>query len=308
MALLAWASVIIFLAVAVYKIVKIARAPLGVRWEVYPVPHEEGAKRHYGGSYMEGVGWAKTHKKGSLVASLAPELMEIGAEVLVLKRVREHNRFGIWPLSMAMHWGIYLTVAWVGLIVLEVIVGNLTGLTLFGQIAVVWGPIAFALGAIGALALIIKRASNPELSLYTAPLDYANLVFLFAIFAAGLFGVIADPKFTNHARQYVQGALTFNPVSVPLAALLVFLLLELFFIYMPFSKLIHYIAKYFTFHQALWDDSFKANGDATDQVVTRQLAYKVGWAGPHIVQGKTWLEEVQLTGFETTPGQEAAKK
>ena len=42
MALLAWASVITFVTVALYKIVKVARAPLGVRWEVYPVPHEQG--------------------------------------------------------------------------------------------------------------------------------------------------------------------------------------------------------------------------------------------------------------------------
>ena len=81
---------------------------------MYPVPHEEGEKRHYGGSYMEEVGWAKTHKKGSLLSTLVPELFEIGLEVFLLKRVRENNRFGIWPFSMCMHWGIYLTVAWVG--------------------------------------------------------------------------------------------------------------------------------------------------------------------------------------------------
>jgi hypothetical protein len=120
--------------------------------------------------------------------------------------------------------------------------------------------------------------------------------------------VLLDPKFVNHGRQYVQGALTFNPVSVPFAVLLVFFLLELFFIYMPFSKLIHYIAKYFTFHQALWDDSFKAAGDATDRQLIRQLGYTASWSGPHMVPGKTWLEEVQLTGHETSAGQEAAKK
>ena len=162
MALLAWASVIIFFAVALYKIVKVARAPLGVRWEVYPVPHEEGEKRHYGGSYMEEVGWAKSHKKASVAATLIPELLEIGAEVLVLKRVRAHNRFGIWPFSMCMHWGIYLTVAWVGLLVLDVIVGNLTGFTLFSQIALYLGPVAFSLGIIGAAGLAVRRASRPR--------------------------------------------------------------------------------------------------------------------------------------------------
>jgi nitrate reductase gamma subunit len=295
MVLLGWTSVVVFLGVAVVKIVRVARSPLGVRWEVYPVPHESGDRRHYGGSYMEDVDWAATYHKPSLLATLIPELLEIGSEVVLLKRVRAHNRYGIWPLSMCMHWGIYLTLTWVGLLVTDVVAANFTAVTVFSQLAFFVGPIAFLLGAFGSLALVVRRATSRELSLYTAPVDFANLFFLFVIFAAGLLGVAADGAFLAHSRSYVQGVLTLSPVSVPFVALLPFLLLELFFIYMPFSKLIHYIAKYFTFHQALWDDGFKLAGDGTDRQLLKQLSYMVTWSGPHIVPGKTWLEEVQMT-------------
>jgi nitrate reductase gamma subunit len=301
--LLGWISVVVFLVVALYKIMRVVRAPLSLRWEVYPVPHESGERRHYGGSYMEDADWPSKYRRPSALGALAPELLEIAAEVFLMKRVRQYNRYGIWPFSMCMHWGIYLTVAWVGLLVLDVVVGNLTGFTFFSLIALYVGPIAFALGAFGSLALAVRRATNQELGLYTTPLDYANLVFLFAIFVAGLLGVAGDPSFLTHGRAYLQGVLTLNPVSVAFAALLPFVLLELFFIYMPFSKLIHYIAKYFTFHQALWDDAFKSAGDANDRRLLQQLSYVVTWSGPHIVPGKTWLEEVQITATE-----EAAKK
>jgi hypothetical protein len=64
---------------------------------------------------------------------------------------------------------------------------------------------------------------------------------------------------------------------------------------MPFTKLIHYFAKYFTFDRALWDDDFKAKGSAVDRQVTTQLGYKPTWAAPHIPPGQTWLEQAQAT-------------
>lgn len=294
MLFLAWLSVVTFVLVLVYKIAKVVSDPLNLRWEIYPVPHEEREKRDYGGSYMEEMDWVRRPRRSNPL----PELMEIAREVIYLKRVREHNRYNLWPFSIAMHWGIYLLVVWVLLLGLDVIVGGLTGFMLFGQIARFVGPVACFLGAAGSLALAIKRASNRELALYTTPLDYFNLFFLFAIFAAGLAGWVSDPFFANHSRLYLQAVLTFTATSVPFAALLPFFLLELFLIYMPFSKIIHYVAKYFTFHSALWDDGFKVKGSPTDERLVRQLSYTVGWMGPHILPGKTWLEEVQITGPE----------
>jgi hypothetical protein len=68
-------------------------------------------------------------------------------------------------------------------------------------------------------------------------------------------------------------------------------------IYMPFTKLIHYSAKYFTFDRALWDDDFKAKGSAVDRQVTAQLGYKTTWAAPHIAPGQTWLQQAQSTAL-----------
>ncbi len=69
-------------------------------------------------------------------------------------------------------------------------------------------------------------------------------------------------------------------------------------VYMPFSKLIHYIAKYYTYHHGLWDDQFSTRGSEHERKVIAQLNYPVRWAGPHIARDKTWLEQAKSAEVE----------
>jgi nitrate reductase gamma subunit len=283
-----WLAAALFIGVSVYKIVRIARLPLNVRWEVYPVPHEAKEKRRYGGSYMEDMDWATKARTSSPLAAF----LEIAVEVTTLKRVKEHNGYGIWPLSLAMHWGFYLYFGWLLLLVAgnAVTVAGLSGLT----IAV--GLAAHVLGAGGALGLMVKRATNRNLRPYTTPLDYFNLLFIAVLFIAGLVSWFGDQSFAAH-KACIGSLLFLKPVHVPAAVSVSFLLFGLFMIYMPFTKLIHYFAKYFTFDRALWDDDFKAKGSSKDRQVIAQLAYKPTWSAPHIPPGKTWLEQAQTTAL-----------
>jgi nitrate reductase gamma subunit len=287
---LGWVSAALFVIVSAYKMYRVATAPLNVRWEVYPVPHEEGARRHYGGSYMEQVDWAKKPRVGSLVA----EFVEMGAEILFLQRVRKYNIYGVWLLSMALHWGLYFGVGLLGLLVIE----NLIALPALALLTNVVGIAAFALGTIGALGLVVKRATDRNLSLYTAPIDYFNLLLLAAIFVLGLASFAMVGSFAAH-RAYIGSVLTFKPTALPPLVALTFLVFELFVIYMPFSKLIHYFAKYFTYHSQLWDDAFKVKGSPTDKKVAEQLAYTAAWSAPHVVAGKSWLEQARNTNVES---------
>jgi|YNPNPStandDraft_1061719.scaffolds.fasta_scaffold53094_2 nitrate reductase gamma subunit len=291
--LFGWFAAALFVIVSAYKMYRVAAAPLNVRWEVYPVPHEEGARRHYGGSYMEEVDWARKPRAGSLVA----EFVEMGQEIFLLQRVRKYNRYGIWLLSLAMHWGLYLGAGLLALLVIENVIA-LPALTLLTTIV---GAAAFALGTLGALGLVVKRATDRNLNLYTAPIDYFNLLWLATIFVLGLASFVMAGSFAAH-RAYIGSVLTFQPAPLPPLVALTFLVFELFVIYMPFSKLIHYFAKYFTYHSQLWDDAFKTSGSLTDKKVVEQLAYPVAWSAPHILPGKSWLEQAQ------TPNVEGEKK
>jgi nitrate reductase gamma subunit len=306
-----WLAAVLFIAVSSYKIARLARLPLNVRWEVYPVPHEAKEKRRYGGSYMEEIDWATKRRTASPLAAY----MEIAAEVLTLKRVREHNGYGIWPLSLAMHWGLYLYFGWLFLLA----AGNVLNGTALSSLTVGVGLAAHILGAAGAVGLVVKRATNRDLQPYTTRLDYFNLLFLAAFFIAGLVSWLGDSSFAAH-RAYIGSVLFLRPARVPAAVSVSFLLFELFLIYMPFTKLIHYFAKYFTFDRALWDDDFKAKGSAVDRQVTTQLGYAATWSAPHIAgaspagtplpgsasaspartvspAARTWLEQAQTTAL-----------
>jgi nitrate reductase gamma subunit len=286
-----WASVALFVALAVRKIYLFATMPLNLRWEVYPVPHERSDRRGYGGSYMEQTDWAAQPPP----AGQGAELVEMASEIFLLKRVREHNRYGLWPLSLALHWGIYLLLFWIALLAVA------NWLPALRWPAIVIGGAALVLGAGGAVGLIVRRATQPALRHYTAPIDYFNLVFLAAIFGLGLASWIIDPLFSPH-QAYLGSVLTFRPTSIAPLVLAMFLLLEAFAIYMPFSKLLHYIMKHFTFSETLWDDDFRRKGSRVDRRVARQLTYSADWAGPHIGAGKTWQEEVQETGVDEEAG------
>jgi len=277
-----WASIVLFVVLVVYKFIKVKNLPLNLRWEVYPVPNETNEKRQYGGSYMEDTDWVKKPRHASKLAELA----EIGSEIFFLKRVREHNPYGLWSLSMAMHWGLYILVLWLGLLVVSNVMPALTPLSNW------MGGIAFLLGTFGSIALIIKRVTNSNLRLYTTSIDYFNLMFLVVIFGLGLATWTMDPQLAEH-QTYINRMFTFDPISISPTVTGMFFALQAFVIYMPLSKLIHYIMKHFTFTEILWDDAFNVKGSEKDGQILRQLSYMVDWAAPHIGQGKTWLEDVQ---------------
>ncbi|MFB3826921.1 MAG: hypothetical protein ACE15B_09135 [Bryobacteraceae bacterium] len=136
-------SGIFFLAACAVRAARYARAPLHLRWEIYPVP-----ARH----------------------SL-DEARVMGAEMLFLKGLWEFNR-KLWLRSLLFHWGLYLTAAtmpllWIGYRPLYLATG------IVGCV--------FVIG--GASALLAGRLTDPKLRVYNTPADLFNLVFFIAVFA-----------------------------------------------------------------------------------------------------------------------------
>jgi nitrate reductase gamma subunit len=283
---LAWVAVAVFVLVGLYRMLRYASLPVFLRWELYPVPTEP--RHHYGGSYMEEVDFVKKARHHTRIGGL----VDMASEVFLLKKLKDYNQFGLWPFSFLMHWGIYLLFLWFLLLAVEarLKLGVFTGLVNF------LGPVAFISGAFGSLGLILKRVGNDKLGSYTTPEDYFNLIFLGAVFGSGLIAWSYTDLTFDYTRALIKQALFFeaSPLPVPFWVWLHLLLFELFLIYLPFSKLFHYAIKYLTFDKILWDDAFKVKDSPLDRKIAKQLAYVVSWAGPHVVPGKTWLEEAQL--------------
>ena len=94
----------IFIVASLTKIIKVAKMPVHLRWELYPVPHEKG-RASYGGSKLEeNDWWRKEHKKDHF-----NEWKEMGTEIVFLKAVWEFNR-SLWIGTFPFHFGLYMMI------------------------------------------------------------------------------------------------------------------------------------------------------------------------------------------------------
>jgi hypothetical protein len=64
----------------------------------------------------------------------------------------------------------------------------------------------------------------------------------------------------------------------------------LFIFYLPFTRMVHFFSKYFTYHQVRWDDRPVEPGSALERRLRRALEFGVDWSAEHVQTGKTWGE------------------
>lgn len=256
----------IFAVAFVVRAAGIARLPVHLRWELAPVPHEKGRSR-YGGSYLEEFEWWTKRREKSLVNEAFYMFMEIA----FLKAVWEHNR-RLWWFSFPFHTGLYL------LIVAAVPLA-------FGWTAAVsvLAGAGFVLGGLGALGLLISRLTDRRLKGFSPPASLFNLGLLLVLFVTGALALTASDGFAAGMLGYAKALLTADrsvETSGILAAHLVVALV--FLAYLPFTKMMHFVAKYFTYHQVRWHDEPMERGSRMEKEVTGLLQQPVTWAGPHV--------------------------
>ena len=275
----AWILLAVFIVAFVLRTIRIARLPVHLRWELAPVPHEKGKSR-YGGSYLEEYEWWTKPREKDLVREASYMLQEI----LLLKSVWEHNR-GLWWFSFPFHIGMYVLIAAGASLLLR---GVLEAAAV--QTAGEWGSgisilagVGFALGGIGALGLLCKRLAEPRLRDFTTPAALFNLILLLAIFVTGGYAVLASQNFAGSVWGFGTALLTGGPsVQVPTILAAHLLLALLFLAYLPFSRMMHFVAKYFTYHQVRWDDEPLTAGGRLEREANRLLGQPLTSAAPHV--------------------------
>jgi len=173
----------------------------------------------------------------------AGKLEEMIVEVLTLRSLYTYNR-KLWLPSLLMHWGIYFLALWLLVLLIDLFSGNFTGA--LG----IWGGI---LAGVGSLWLAFRRMGG-DLKQLSSPVEYLNLLLVFLLAVVGLItGFFAN---TVEAREYLLGILTFSPKPPANPSFLWEILLgELFLIYLPFGRMFHFAAKYFSYHRVKWGEA-----------------------------------------------------
>jgi nitrate reductase gamma subunit len=258
-----------FLVAFVFRAVRIARLPVHLRWELAPVPHEKG-KSQYGGSYFEEYEWWTKPRAKSIVN----ELSYMVQEIVLLKSVWEHNR-RLWWFSFPFHFGMYLLITAALLLILNAVLELVgSGWPALHTAALPLAAAGFALGIIGAIGLLVKRLTDPQLKPFTTPASLFNLALLLAVFASGGYALLTVGDFAAGSSGFVRALLT----------------VDMFVL--PFSQMMHFVAKYFTYHQVRWDDTPLSADSRMERKVLDLLGQPVTWSGSHLnTDGKkNWVD------------------
>ena len=251
---------------------------------------------------MEEVNWWEEKKK----SSLCNEIRYMVPEILFLRGLKKENP-RLWNLSFPFHFGFYLIMGTLGLLILgalSLVLGfpvapgrGFLG-SLIYYLTILLGFLGLSLGTVGTAALFRRRLRDPELRNYSSFFDYWNLAFIFAFFLVGLLAWLFHDHAFDGARDYVYSLLTFGGIPAGMAGNRTFLgslsiiLGSLLIAYIPLTHMSHMFMKYFLYHSVKWEDIPNLAGSRIEGEVLENLGLKPTWAASHIgADGKqTWAQ------------------
>jgi nitrate reductase gamma subunit len=289
-----YAAGLIFIIACAVRAVEYARLPLHLRWELYPVPHEEKERARHGGSYFEAPEW---WKKPASVNRLG-ELKAMLEEILLLKGLWEYKR-KLWYRSYAFHLGLYFLITSAATLLAGALLsfaapqwwaGTIGLIVHFAYMAA--GFVGAVLAFLGAIALLISRLKDPDLKPYTTPGDIFNLAFFMVTIGFLALGYFLRGQSLG-ALELTRGIVTFDTsLQVPVFLLIGLLLGAVLTVYIPMTHMAHFIGKYFTYHAVRWDDRPNFDGTRLERKVAEYLTYRPTWAAPHVGAdgAKSWAD------------------
>ncbi len=290
-----YAAALVFVGACVFRVLKYASAPVHLRWELYPVPHEDPTRAAHGGSYFENGEWWTHPRRTNLVG----ELRFMIPEILFLKGLWRFNR-GLWYRSFPFHFGLYLLIVSIALLLLcatlLIFIPSLMAGSAGEALRILYrsaGTAGMALTILGALALLRLRLTDVDLKPYTTPGDVFNLAFFLISLTLLTAAFLSRSPQTPDMPAVCVGLLTFD-LSLRLPALLAAGLLAsaLLAAYVPLTHMSHFIAKYFTYHKVLWDDAPNRGPGSLEAKMAEYLTYRPTWSASHLgADGtKTWAQ------------------
>jgi nitrate reductase gamma subunit len=295
--LLSYALLAVFLVAFVTRSLKLARLPVHLRWELAPVPHEKG-RADYGGSYLEvEKWWTKPMEKDHL-----NEVSYMVQEILFLKALFENKR-SLWWFSFPFHFGMYLLAGMAGLLVLGGLAATMgfagPGLGILSRGLPLLAGGGYALGLFGAIGLFLIRVFSKEMQNSTSFNTFFNVVLLGSMFGTGLLAVLTSPDFTGQFLGFMGALFTAN-MAVQVSGLMTahLVLIFVFLAYLPFTQMMHFVAKYFTYHEVRWDDKPLVVGGKMEKEIVELLGQSPTWAAPHLKADgkKNWVDIATDTG------------
>jgi nitrate reductase gamma subunit len=277
-----------------WKAVKYLKLPIHLRWELYPVMHE--SQHRHGRSCMEEPDGHNKVRNGGFIRSVLYLLKEYISLGEYFKRQKVY-----WSVIYPWHVGFILIItfhilAFFGALIMFLGIpieadSPVFGGKIFYYVMLVCGVISFSAGMIGSVGVFVKRITDSDLRDYGTPQQYFTYLFCLLVFASGFYSwLFVDPTFSEY-RQFWVGLISLHPVTVSPAGAFHIILFDLFLIYLPFTRSMHYVTRLFAFFFIRWDDKPNERGGEIEKRLLPQLSRRVSWSASHIKKGATWSEQ-----------------
>lgn len=275
------------------KIVKYLKLPIHLRWELYPVIHE-GAYQ-YGGSCFETINWWERSVRRRPVKGFFTLLKGYFTMDEYFKR-----DFFYWSGLFTWHMGFIFIITFhilcfIGAFFMtQGIEVSISSSSSFGKsifyLTLTIGLLSFVLGTAGSIMVFINRLINKDLKKYATSINYFMYFFTFSVFLTGIYSWYFDMHFTEY-REFWKGLIQFDFKHVDQPTVIHIIIFNLFLIFLPFTRSLHYITRFFAYYLIRWDDEPNIRGGEIEKRIVKQLSNKVDWAGPHITKGRSWREQ-----------------
>jgi len=276
------------------KIVKYVNLPTHLRWELYPVIHEE--KYRYGGSYFENLDWWEKIRTKSRIRGISYLLKEY----FILSDYLKHDA-SYWLALYPWHMGFILIITFHILCffgALAMVLGitisagspDISG-RIFYYAILLTGVVSFIAGAFGSIGLFIKRLVDEKLRIYASPLSFFGYILTLAVFLSGIYSWYFIDSDLSEYREFWVGLITFHFIGIKPATAVHIILFDLFLIYLPFTRSLHYVTRFLVFFLVRWDDEPNVRGSELEKRLVELFDQKITWSAPHIQTGKKWSEQ-----------------
>jgi nitrate reductase gamma subunit len=289
------AGLAVFIVACLVRAILYSIQPMHLRWELYPVPHEDPRRAKHGGSSFEET----DQRSKPLRYSLLGELRFMLPEMLFMKGLWDWNR-ALWARSFPFHLGLYLLTGSSGLVVLvaflePITLGSMAGTqgAALHYLYTITGLAGLILSILGAVALLIRRLTAEDLKTYSTPGDIFNLFAFIMSFGCLLAGYLLKDSGSPGTVAIARAVLTFDTsANIPGTFLAGLALSALLAAYIPFTHMSHFIGKFFTYHTVRWNDQPNLPGGMLEKKLAECLTYRPTWAATHVgADGtKTWAD------------------
>ena len=297
---LTYFAYIFIVTVYTVKVMAWLKMPTHIRWDLYPVIHEENYR--YGGSYYEQQEWWTKPRPKNTLRSLFYSLKDN----FYMGEYFERNRI-YWLFLLPWHLG-FIFIIMFHILCFFAAVTMIGGLDItdasshvagwvFYYILLVTGGFAFITGTFGSIGILIIRLLDRGLRTYSMPMNFFNYLFFLVVYGSGLLSwLVFDPTLHEY-RSYWLGLITLTPPALQSMTVFHIVMFDIFLIYLPFTRSTHYITRILAYFFIRWDDESNLPGSVLEKKISGLLGRKISWEGKHIPAGKSWAEAATESGL-----------